>query len=427
MAAGCRPDTLWTEPRDVFFFFFDPVWVECLEKPTSKRPVTLVEAFPLSFWIYIKELSIDSHSNRPHSKKEVMEWKKKSISVTSSCTGETADEAQEREEASLHALVYAPKPISLKMNHLQFLFLLRILDTMNEFLSFFTQDAKNILSKEDSFLVSAILPLVNASLVIPPAPLLPDLSTDDLGDSVNQAASEDLTVNNSALDEDLVSNPTSLSPQPSFSEEIKDAAINGGAEIISVNSMNKSRSDGCLSLTPGSAGAVACANIAESVTCNNSLADISPEIVLSKSGDELHEGRLLDPIEYLSDKRMSVSGMKKGLTSGFTSLMNTIESSVKYQQDDDTVSIQSDVSNDSDKFVMLYLESEQDENGGSDCLFKTQSNKEPPIETAIEVTEEPTSSEPSVVSHYEVPDVSHLLRSLYFKILKCMLNDLLAG
>ena len=48
-----KKDLLWTEARDVWYLYLDPVWADFHGTPaTGSRPVPLVDAFPITLWLY---------------------------------------------------------------------------------------------------------------------------------------------------------------------------------------------------------------------------------------------------------------------------------------------------------------------------------------------------------------------------------------
>ena len=51
----------------------------------------------------------------------------------------------------MHLLVHITNLVSVQLNHYQFLFLMRLTETMSEITTFLTQDVSHILGKEDFF------------------------------------------------------------------------------------------------------------------------------------------------------------------------------------------------------------------------------------------------------------------------------------
>ena len=53
----------------------------------------------------------------------------------------------------MHLLVHITNLVSVQLNHYQFLFLMRLTETMSEITTFLTQDVSHILGKEDFLFV----------------------------------------------------------------------------------------------------------------------------------------------------------------------------------------------------------------------------------------------------------------------------------
>lgn len=110
-------DFLWTEAKDVWCCNLEPVWGDFLGARAvgQNRPVPFLDAFPLTLWI---------HMNDPHSG-----------SVTPSV-------------ADIHGLAYISNLISVQINHYQFLFLMRLLETVSELTTYLSIDSNKILKVE---------------------------------------------------------------------------------------------------------------------------------------------------------------------------------------------------------------------------------------------------------------------------------------
>ena len=69
----------------------------------------------------------------------------------------------------MHLLVHITNLVSVQLNHYQFLFLMRLLETVSEITTFLTQDVSHILGEEDesSMALGLIAPQVDVSLLMP--------------------------------------------------------------------------------------------------------------------------------------------------------------------------------------------------------------------------------------------------------------------
>ena len=69
----------------------------------------------------------------------------------------------------MHLLVHISNLVSVQLNHYQFLFLMRLLETVSEITTFLTQDVSHILGQEDesSMALGLIAPQIDISLLMP--------------------------------------------------------------------------------------------------------------------------------------------------------------------------------------------------------------------------------------------------------------------
>ena len=63
----------------------------------------------------------------------------------------TASQAEKIDLAKMHLLVHITNLVSVQLNHYQFLFLMRLTETMSEITTFLTQDVSHILGIEGDF------------------------------------------------------------------------------------------------------------------------------------------------------------------------------------------------------------------------------------------------------------------------------------
>ena len=120
----------------------DPVWAEFHGTPSAgSRPIPLIDAFPLSLWIY-KQPEEESLA---------------------------AAAQPEPSQAKMHILGTVSSLISAQLNHYQLLFLLRVGEMISEITTFLTHDVRHILGEEDegSVAVGLLAPQIDASLLMP--------------------------------------------------------------------------------------------------------------------------------------------------------------------------------------------------------------------------------------------------------------------
>lgn len=65
-----KKDLLWIDAKDVWFVHLDPIWADFHGTPAvpAARPIPLVDAFPLTLWMY-KPLEDDASHNNPNEAK----------------------------------------------------------------------------------------------------------------------------------------------------------------------------------------------------------------------------------------------------------------------------------------------------------------------------------------------------------------------
>ncbi len=138
-----KKDLLWTEARDVWNINLDPLWADFHGTPvTGSRPVPFVDAFPVCLWLYKQEEN-DCNAKKAAPPKlperQSKRAKKKSVEQPQ---GPILDHAK------MHLLVHVSNLVSVQLNHFQFLFLMRLLETVSEITTFLTQDVSHILGKD---------------------------------------------------------------------------------------------------------------------------------------------------------------------------------------------------------------------------------------------------------------------------------------
>ena len=137
-----RKDLLWTEAKDIWHIFLDPVWADFHGTPAAgNRPIPLVDAFPVSLWLYKEPEEV-------HEKKKTQDSKP---------------------QAKMHILGTVNSLISVQLNHYQLLFLMRMIEMIGEISAFLNEDVTHILGEEDegSVAVGLMAPQIDVSLLMP--------------------------------------------------------------------------------------------------------------------------------------------------------------------------------------------------------------------------------------------------------------------
>ncbi|XP_071525078.1 bridge-like lipid transfer protein family member 3B isoform X2 [Panulirus ornatus] len=364
-------DALWIQARDILFLHFEPLWVEFFGVPAARnRPVPFVDAFPLSLWIYVKPKSsllvasrkpgvgsCEEKDKRSHKhqlrnshaedlSQDLNSFSEKDKVVHSSGSGECGEGS--RPEAATHIFAHTPSLVSAQLNHYQYLFLMRQLDVITELTSYLTYDTINILTHPnmagvaltqenlgDTLVVSAVVPQVDVSLVMPPPHTSKDFMAGDM---------------------------ESFLPDSSSTADLHDL----GSPSCEVRN---SASEHSIVQKAG-----------ETDACS-----ITSDITKSYSVDQL-----------TSPQPVPVS---TSITRQPSSTANGNISQPPVSQHSPASTVRSDLSSDSDNFIVVNIDSERTDSGLGDALFRV-GNKPPPssIELASEVFEEPTPSEISDVT-----------------------------
>ncbi|XP_042219696.1 UHRF1-binding protein 1-like isoform X3 [Homarus americanus] len=464
--SSMKHDALWLQARDILFVHCEPLWVEFFGVPAARsRPVPFVDAFPLSLWIYIKpksSLSVATKESsvglceekdpRPHRHLLRNFYDEDSNKGCNSCSGEAKKDPGSvpgdrgegcRPEAAIHILAYTPSLVSAQLNHYQYLFLMRQLDVITELTSYLTFDTINILTHPnmagvalaqenlgDTLVVSAVVPQVDVSLVMPPPHPSKDFTAGDmesfLPDSSSTADLHDLgspscEVRNSASEHSIVQRASETDACSITSDITKSYSVDQLTSpqpvpvSTSITRQPANTANGNISQPPVSqhspvnTGKQQSPSTAVKHAASRQLSSSLTNLPRSLRSCQLTDNQISfnnGPVMQLNlqdNLNAGLTSMRKGLTSGFTSIMSTLESAVKTSPEDmsDTLSVRSDLSSDSDNFILVNIDPERSDSGlgGMDALFRVE-HKPPPssVELASEVFEEPTPSEISDVT-----------------------------
>ena len=146
-----KKDLLWTEARDVWHCVVSSVWAEFATASSVSRPIPLLDATPISAWIYAK----------PDKPKERERPNKKLLTEFYG--------ANQQEEIGIHILALASQLVSLQLDHYQLLFLLRLAESLSEMGAFLSSDSVRIMSPviPSGMVIGAVLPQLDVSVILP--------------------------------------------------------------------------------------------------------------------------------------------------------------------------------------------------------------------------------------------------------------------
>jgi len=148
-----KRDLLWTEARDVWCCAVSSVWAEFTIPSSPHRPIPLLDATPLSAWVYAKpEKKNQNKLDRPR-RKELAEF-----------YGES-----KKEEVGLYVLALASQLVSLQLDHHQLVFLLRLAESLSEMGAFMSSDSTRIVAPmvPPGMVLGAVLPQLDVSVILP--------------------------------------------------------------------------------------------------------------------------------------------------------------------------------------------------------------------------------------------------------------------
>ncbi|KAJ8675797.1 hypothetical protein QAD02_011583 [Eretmocerus hayati] len=363
-------DLLWTESADVWCCNLEPVWGDFLGARAvgEKRPVPFLDAFPLTVWL---------HMQPPKSQNQQ----------------QANPNPEQPSNADIHALAYVGNLISVQINHYQYLFLLRLLEMLSELTTYISIDSNRILRVEcgGTLVIGALVPQVEVTFIMPSQTpgkensgdlesVMPDTSSmlDEAGNSSSNHWQHAATARVDYSTKRMNTSNDVETPQ---------------SEISSMLSMDFGAN-----------------NPPTTATATNNHNNISQPVVTFKQQNE--DDSILNAVEppqveklhgkltkvdsiIPTNFNMNLSSMKKG----FNNFMTSLDSALKPSPEDgsDTMSMRSDVSSDSENYVVVSLEGHEK----VDAAFNVgNSIRVAAVEEASEVVEETpdTQSERSMDS-----------------------------
>lgn len=448
---------LWNDTRDVWCIKIDPVWIDFLGARSigANRSIPFIDAVPITLWVHGKSQIDDniaekfSEKNKPlqeapkgHKAEEMIlsvsllskeppqqgtflfnDLESVSYSIASfsetngnegmnpfqSTGGEaTSDINLDEKSADLHVIAHFGNLVSVQLDHYQFLFLMRLAEEINELTTFLTIDNKRIMQERDpnqSVIIGCVIPQVEVTLVMP---------SQTPGKESSGGDAESVLPDSASLGDDLHTT-SSLWQQGSFS-------IDGGTRINPFNNSMESpspvkqekfdypieaKSNIKFNIPQENQGVQ---ETAAQVTHNNPNTTSSSSSSSTSTLKNKSRGSAGDPSNITKEVvNTGLSQMKKGFSNFMTSIDSALKTNTSFDDGSDSLSIQSDYSDDSE-FMTVLADTDKATTDCNDFMFKLNpfgsdaNNKIAPVEVASEVCEDPfltnmsSPSEPSEAS-----------------------------
>lgn len=394
---------MWTEAKDVWCCNLEPVWGDFLGARAvgHNRPVPFLDAFPLTLWCHVTTDSLN---------------------------------AEKPLVADIHGMAYISNLVSVQINHYQYLFLLRLTEILSEMATYLTVDSNKILKVESggSLIIGALIPQVEVTFVMPSHTPGKENSGGDL---------ESVVPDSSSIADDLVgSSPAwhanTIGARVDFSAKRMNTSNDvetPQSEVSSMLSMDYSHS------VPTNQPVVTFKQNGTKKYEQESSPKFRRLVVFPESdinfpainnalrsgvqsGDSTQKHSKLDSVSNATfipnNFNVGLSSMKKG----FSNLMTSIDSALKVSPEDgssDTMSMRSDVSSDSENYVLVNLQDQ----GKIDAFGLDNTIRITAVEEASEVVEETpdTQSEKSMDSVCKRKDIVSMANLQIFVI---MMNKL---
>lgn len=308
--------------------------------------------------------------------------------------------------ADLHVIAHVSNLVSVQIDHYQYLFMLRLAEEMTELSTFLTVDSKRILrnhSEDTSIVIGCVVPQVEVTMVMP---------SQTPGKESSGGDGESVLPDSASLGDDL--NSSSHIPSVSGNWNGANAGValsldqmknhqnqNTFGSIESPSSVANEAPDTCDQQfdTPATGQYTSSPNIhghnVQIAGTPSNMATAATTSSPNSTSVQSSRGRNRNSItdSGLKDIGSSLISMKKG----FSNFMTSIDSALKTNQGDDmsdTISIQSDISSDSENFIMVLADDKT-----ADCMdvmfrlnpFTVDNNgssRAAAVEVASEVCEE---------------------------------------
>ncbi|CAG5077279.1 Similar to Uhrf1bp1l: UHRF1-binding protein 1-like (Mus musculus) [Cotesia congregata] len=377
---------LWLECKDIWCLNLEPVWADFygVRAVGMNRPVPLLDAFPVTVWLHITDNN-NSSSTLP-------------------LKNDNKEPQKTSKNADVHVLAHISNLISVQLNHYQYLFLLRQLEIVTEMSTYLVIDTNRIMNVTtgSSLVVGALVPQLEVTLIMPSQTPGKENSGGDL---------ESVVPDSSSIADELL--PISLTNQSVATRlEFGLKRFNTSNDVETpqseVSSMIGSLDPSHPTVTFKAAEKSYSKQFDHPLHQRQNSEDLEARKYLKYSSKDPLQSGLIQ-----NNFNVGLSSMKKG----FANLMTSIDSALKASPEDgssDTVSMRSDLSSDSENYIVVSLEDQEK----SDSLFGNLNvSNITAVEEASEVIEETpdTQSEKSLDSACKRKD---LVSMVTFKLSK---------
>lgn len=418
---------LWNDTRDVWCIKIDPVWIEFLgiRSIGASRTIPFIDAVPITLWIHGKS-DIDSTIGEKMMEQQMQqhqgEAKKRNEMILSvQSLGHASPQAtdgfsaipnvpkpsiEDDKSADLHVIAHFENLVSVQIDHYQFLFLMRLAEELNELTTFLSIDSKRIMQEapNKSVIIGCVIPQVEVTLVMPS-------QTPGKESSGGDGESESVMPDSVSLGGDL--HATNRDWNQSFSLDSQSRVLNAFSSMESPSPV-KEKNDFAVENK---------SNIKFNIPEDHEGQHAAQNQNLNSNSSSSSSNATLKNKKVTSDSSIIPKELNSGLNQmrkGFTSFMTSIETAVKtnasFDDGSDTISIQSDYSDDSELFTVL-ADTDKATTDCNDFMFKLNpfssdaNGKLAPVEVASEVCEDPfltnmsSPSEPSDASSLKRRDL----------------------
>ncbi|XP_059616609.1 bridge-like lipid transfer protein family member 3B isoform X2 [Phlebotomus argentipes] len=432
---------LWTEPRDVWCVKLDPIWIEFYGARSVgvNKAIPFLDAVPVTLWLHgksqadtkilpfdadttvrnhrkvqkepaIQSLSDlrqsstdcgsylmpnvqeDFYSSQQHSINPFHQQQSFDSTYSSTLRSQNADCSGDEKSADLHVIAHVSNLVSLQIDHYQFLFILRLAEEITELSTFLSLDTKRIMAEKattNSIIVGCVVPQVEVTLVMPSQTPGKESTGGDGESVVPDSASLGTNTAWPSLDHTKSMNPFSSveSPSPTELIEPQDGFHHSNPNTHGYNVQIQSQPTSSQPIPPSPSAKTELLSSMKGGRNRNSVSDTS----------------------FTKEINTGILSIKKG----FSNMMTSIDSALKVGTDDasDTFSIHSDLSSDSENYIMVE--------GTADCMdvmfrlnpFATDNNlKASPVEMASEVCEEQSGAYKTNISSPSEPSEASIWR-----------------
>lgn len=360
-----KKDLLWTEAKDVWYLYLDPVWADFHGTPSSGgRPVPLVDAFPVTLWLYKKPDDEEGAEPSPVSN-------------------------QSPPQADMYVIGSINSLISIQLNHFQLLFLLRAVEMISEITMFLAQDVHDILGEESSqddgsVVLGITIPQVDLSLLMPSI----HQSRDSIGGDYDSIVPESTSAYSAG--NVLPKTGNSTWPKSNLGEESDtDGTLQSHSDNLLGEDQSEAGSPTSYSNPPSliddqSITTPSVPKVIQASTENLTPIPSTPSTPRSKA-----KPKHLPSPNSLHIRSKSPSGKKHSLSSSITNMMASLDYRNTTPTDEENVSIKSDGSSESDNYVFIGQAETVNRENVDAALFNIHAPS--PVEVAMEMTEEALS------------------------------------